>query len=70
MIPYVPSPSGGYTMTAYKGTARICAGFSNRASWRVWVTNRTGSGWLRQGFGWRTLNGAINAAKAAGYEVL
>ena len=36
-----------------------------RGTWLVHVKSPTGSGFLRQGFAWKTLRGAENAAKAA-----
>mgnify|MGYP001571373082 CR=1 FL=1 len=35
-----------------------CAG-----TWKVWVKQAHGSGWLRLGFAWRTKQGAIHAGE-------
>ena len=36
-----------------------------KGCWLVHVKSQTGSGFLRQGFAWKTLRGAENAAKKA-----
>ena len=37
----------------------------NKSAFKVWVSRPFGSGYLRQGFAWKTLTGAVNAAKRA-----
>lgn len=46
-------------------TVRVVRSLIARNAFKVWVVGPFGSGYLRQGFAWKTLTGAINAAKSA-----
>lgn len=41
--------------------ARVVESTVNRGAWKVWVQSPTGTGFLRQGFAWKTKNGAERA---------
>ena len=43
----------------------FCESLKRKGTWLVHVKSPTGSGFLRQGFAWKTLRGAENAAKKA-----
>ena len=51
-------------MNSEQITLRITESTLRRGTWKVWVKTPIGSGFLRQGFAWRTRMGAERAAIA------